>query len=73
MHTRESSYTPISADKILNTLIEVKVGIDVMEVILVSVVEIKIKMKYNLLIEGLDPRITFYNLKENNTLNGLVQ
>ena len=52
MHSRESSYAPVSADEIPNTLIEVKVGIDLMEVILLSVVEIRIKMKYNLLIEG---------------------
>ena len=53
--------------------VEVKVRIDLMEVLSLSVVDMKIKMKYNLLLEWLDPRIIFYNLKKNNNLNGLVQ
>ena len=52
---------------------EVKVRVDLLEILTLSVVEMKITTKYNLYLEWLDPRITFYNLKKNRNLNGLVR
>ena len=52
---------------------EVKVRVNLMKILTLSVVEMKITTKYNLYLEWVDPRITFYNLKENKNLNGLVQ
>ena len=52
---------------------EVKVRVDLLQILTLSVVEMKITTKYNLYLEWVDPRITFYNLKENTNLNGLVQ
>ena len=50
-----------------------KVRVNLMKILTLSVVEMKITTKYNLYLEWVDPRITFYNLKENKNLNGLVQ
>ena len=52
--------------------VEVKVRIDLLQILTLSVVDMKITTKYNLYLEWIDPRITFYNLKENQNLNGLV-
>ena len=52
---------------------EVKVRVDLLQILTLSVVEMKITTKYNLYLEWVDPRIIFYNLKENQNLNGLVQ
>ena len=52
---------------------QVKVRVDLLEILTLSVVEMKIITKYNLYLEWVDPRITFYNLKENMDLNGLLQ
>ena len=52
---------------------ELKVKVDLIQILTLSVVEMKITTKYNLYLEWVDPRITFYNLKENKNLNGLVQ
>ena len=52
---------------------EVKVRVDLLEILTLSVVEMKITTKYDLYLEWLDPRITFYNLKKDRNLNGLVQ
>ena len=50
-----------------------KVRVDLLQILTLSVVEMKITTKYNLYLEWEDPRIIFYNLKENQNLNGLVQ
>ena len=52
---------------------EVKVRVDLLQILTLSVVEMKISTKYNLYLEWMDPRIVFYNLKDNSNLNGLVQ
>ena len=52
---------------------EVKVRVDLLAILSLAVVDMKISLKYELNLEWLDPRTTFYNLKENINLNGLVQ
>ena len=53
--------------------VDVKVRVDLQQILSLSVVDMKISTKYKLSFEWVDPRITFYNLKENENLNGLVQ
>ena len=47
--------------------------VDLLAILSLAVVDMKISLKYELNLEWLDPRTTFYNLKENINLNGLVQ
>ena len=51
----------------------VKVQVDLLQILQLSVVDMKITLKYNLFLEWYDPRITYYNLNTNKDLNGLVQ
>ena len=51
----------------------VKVQVDLLQILQLSVVDMKITLKYNLFLEWFDPRIIYYNLNTNKDLNGLVQ
>ena len=52
---------------------EVKVRVDLLSILSLSVVDMKISLKYKLSLQWFDPRIIFYNLKDKINLNGLLQ
>ena len=51
---------------------EVRVSLNLLDILSLAVVDMKITTKYELQLEWIDPRITFLNLKENTNLNGLI-
>ena len=55
-----------------NEKAELRISVDLIEILSLAVVEMKITTKYKLQLQWFDPRIVFLNLKENMNLNGLI-